>query len=65
MGTTAIEFKPVHGSNGGDALPSTVIQAIEAMTLGDHSNPITSNTSKLWGPLQFKRIYGGHGGHAV
>ena len=65
MGTTAIESKPIRGSYGGDAFPSTVIQATQTMTLGNHSNPITSNTWQLWGPLQYKINYGGHGGQAV
>ena len=63
MGATAIESKPIHGSYGGDALPSTVIQAIEAMTLGNHSTPITSNTWKLWGPLQSNLICGSSANH--
>ena len=65
MGGTAIESRPIRGNYGGDGLPSTVIQARLAMTLGNHFNPITSKTWQPWGPLQYKLNYGGYGGHAV
>ena len=65
MGGTAIESRPIRGSYGGDALSSTAIQATQAMTLGNHSNPITCTTWQSWGPLQYKLNYGGYGGHAI
>ena len=68
MGATAIESQPIHASYGGDALPSTVIQAIEAMTLGNNpkhfqymeamgTTPIKSNLWELWWSLQSSAIY--------